>query len=67
MAMGQFEKWEDENCVTRDCGGATCDDCERLRWDGWKAALEWVKSRSEVAKSLYMINVNDIDDELGAN
>ena len=33
----------------------------------WKAALEWVKSRSEVAKSLYMIDVNDIDNELGVN
>jgi len=30
----------------------------------WKAALEWVKSRSDVAKSLYMINVNELDNEL---
>ncbi len=35
-------------------------------WDGdvWKAALEWVKSRSDVAKSLYMIGVDELDDEL---
>jgi len=30
----------------------------------WRAALEWVKSRSQIAKSLYMIDVNDIDEEL---
>ena len=31
---------------------------------GFKAALEWVKGRSQVAKSLYMIDVNDLDEEL---
>jgi len=31
---------------------------------GWKAALRWVKSHSQVAKNLYMIDVNDIDEEL---
>lgn len=32
----------------------------------WKFALEWVKSRSGVAKNLYMIDVNELDEELEA-
>ena len=31
---------------------------------GFRAGLDWIKSQSEVAKSLYMIPCNDIDEEL---
>jgi len=31
---------------------------------GFRAALNWMKSESQTAKSLYMINVNIIDEEL---
>lgn len=33
---------------------------------GWKASLEWVKSRSDIGKNLYMIDVNELDEELEA-
>ena len=52
--MIEFEKLWKEN------DGDGKEGCE---WY-WRAALEWVKSRSEVAKSLYMVSVNDIDEEL---
>ena len=37
---------------------------EHYAREGWRAALEWVKNRSDVAKNLYMIDVNELDEEL---
>jgi len=31
---------------------------------GWRAALKWVIKNSQSAKSLYMIDVNLVDEEL---
>lgn len=57
----QFEKWL-KTFYKNHRGDMRYEPSNK---QGWIAALEWVKSRSEIGKSLYMINVNDIDEELG--
>ena len=60
--MKEFDKWLKEDSIKT---GYLYDDvAEKQREKGWRAALKWVKSRSQVGKSLYMIDVNDIDEEL---
>lgn len=65
--MKEFIKWyaniEKEYPLYQDKDGYSIGNYRALQ-AGWKAALEWVKSRSQVGKSLYMINVSDIDEEL---
>jgi len=65
--MTEFEKHEGSICdsIKVDCPSCGCDRCTEIQKAGWKKALEWVKSRSDYSKELYMIWANDIDDELG--
>lgn len=65
--MKEFNNWfeniEKEYPLYQDKDGYNIGNTKALKV-GWKAALEWVKSRSECSKELYMIWVNDIDEEL---
>ncbi len=56
--MKAFKKWWKKKYK------ADFDEYKPIGEAGWKAALEWVKSQSDEAKNLYMIDVNDMEREL---
>ena len=49
--MKEFEKWDDnDNCNTPNevCELVReCSACTQLKKEGWRAALEWMKSKLE--------------------
>jgi len=71
--MKEFDRWFNTdklidnlntNYTDSVCSGLTWDTITEVSEYTWKAALEWAKNRSEVAKNLYMIDVNELDKEL---
>lgn len=56
MALKQFEKWKDDNCVKHCnlCHIGVCGNCTGIgtKGDVWRAALEWAEDRISESKSL---------------
>ncbi len=48
--MKVFEKWKKEYCSRHCCSGTgSCDDCNTLHKEGYRAALEWLQNNADCA------------------
>ena len=59
--MSEFEKWWGKfDCsIDIDCAGLSCDNCEVIRKETWKAALKWVLENCLVIEKWSDVTVFD--------
>lgn len=69
--MKEFEKWKNTNCI-KHCNLVNigvCGDCQGIgaKEDAWRAALEWIRSKSCCVRSIDLEKLNqEIVEELNS-